>query len=157
MKKILIKKSETADTRSCDCTKVTKEQLLASSKSHISDVQQGMKLIADIIIQQGKDHDFDKLSDINKFYNDFKTNFQSTEWYENHKLINRHHLSPDNGVIPEDVNLIDVLEYLTDCIMAGLARTEIIYDIKISPEVLMTAFNNTISQLKNSIEVIEDN
>lgn len=32
MKKIQIKKSQTADTRTCDWSKVSKEQLLASSK-----------------------------------------------------------------------------------------------------------------------------
>jgi len=43
---INIKKSETADTRTCDWSKVTKEQLLRASRQHIDDVHRGLRLLA---------------------------------------------------------------------------------------------------------------
>jgi hypothetical protein len=39
---IPIRKSPTADTRTCDVTTVTKEQLLDSSRQHIQDVAKGL-------------------------------------------------------------------------------------------------------------------
>ena len=39
---IVIQQSKTADTRSCDFSKVSKEQLHASSIQHIEDVQKGV-------------------------------------------------------------------------------------------------------------------
>jgi len=39
---ITIQQSQTADTRTCDYTKVTKETLLASSRQHIGDVGSGL-------------------------------------------------------------------------------------------------------------------
>ena len=53
MKKIYIKKSQNADTRTCDWSKVTKETLLSDSKQHISDVKQGMRKLS---VQQENEH-----------------------------------------------------------------------------------------------------
>ena len=39
---IEIKQSKTADSRTCDWSKVTKEQLLESSIQHIGDIQKGL-------------------------------------------------------------------------------------------------------------------
>ena len=43
--KIEIEKSPTADTRTCDWSKVTKQELLKSSKMHIKDVIKGNGLV----------------------------------------------------------------------------------------------------------------
>jgi len=153
-KPIVIKKSPTADTRSCDCSEVTKQQLLSSSKQHINDVIKGMNFIAEYIKIQAKLHDYDKMEDIDRFYFDFKNNFETTGWYEDHKIVNRHHLSHDEG-IPKDVNLVDVLEYITDCVMAGLARTGKVYDITLDDKILQKAFKNTISLLMDKIKVVD--
>jgi hypothetical protein len=40
---IVIKPSKTADSRTCDFTKVTKDELLESSKQHISDIKRGFE------------------------------------------------------------------------------------------------------------------
>ena len=40
--KITIQESKSADTRSCDVTKVSKETLLAASHQHIGDVKKGL-------------------------------------------------------------------------------------------------------------------
>jgi len=55
--------------------------------------------------------------------------------------------------IPSDVNLIDVLDMIADCVMAGMARTGNVYPLDIKPDILMIAFNNTVELLKNKIIV----
>jgi len=55
--KIIIEKSPTADTRTCNTSKVTVEQLLDSSKMHIEDVKKGMNYVADLIKAAAEKHD----------------------------------------------------------------------------------------------------
>lgn len=152
---IKIKKSKTADTRSCDFSQVTKKQLLHSSKQHRSDVMDGMRFFMDELLDSSLCHDHDKLDDIDQFHDDFITGFKQTGWWDNHRKITRHHLLAEDGV-PEDVNLIDVLEMIVDCVMAGMGRTGTVYPLEIKPEVLMTAFQNTVELLKNEIIVDEN-
>ena len=76
---ISIRKSETADTRTCDFTKVSRETLLASSIQHVGDVHQALAFFAGEIVRAAGRHDYDKLSDIDGFHRDFKTGFAQTE------------------------------------------------------------------------------
>lgn len=69
--------------------------------------------------------------------------------------MNRHHLLQPDGV-PTDVNLIDVLDMIVDCVMAGMSRTGTVYPLTITDEVLRTAFSNTVDLLKNKIVVEKD-
>lgn len=149
---LYIKKSETADTRTCDVSKVSKETLIQSSCSHRRDVAKGLEFFINLLKEAARDHDIDKLKDIDTFYNDFKTKFEKHEWWDRHKLINRHHISDKEG-IPSDIDLVDVLEYITDCVMAGLARSGKVYELKIDSELLQKAFNNTVELLKSSVNV----
>lgn len=80
-----------------------------------------MGLFISMMYDAAVNHDHDKLTGINEFHSDFITNFEKTEWYENHKKVNRHHLLTQDGV-PQDVNLIDVLEMIVDCVMAGMGE-----------------------------------
>jgi len=155
---IHIQKSQTADTRSCDCTKVTKEQLLASSHQHIGDVQQAMNFFRARLWDAAFAHDPDKVSPegLDWFHSDFITGFVSHGWWDNHRKINRHHLGQDDGV-PEDVNLLDVLEYVADCVMAGMGRTGKVFPLEIKPEVLMRAFENTSKLLQEQVVVDRGN
>lgn len=105
---ITIKKSATADTRTCDFANTSVETLLESSKQHIRDVQQAMEFLGEKLHDAATVHDADKLTDILWFHADFVTGFKNTGWWDNHRKINRHHLSQADGV-PEDVNLLDVL------------------------------------------------
>src|SRR2546430_12361313 len=59
---IHISKSETADTRTCDFSTVTKETLLASSKQHIRDVREAHQFFSRLLAQAMIDHDTDKLT-----------------------------------------------------------------------------------------------
>lgn len=149
---IAIKKSQTADTRSCDFSKVTKETLIASSKQHIGDVRKAMAFFVELLMSAGEKHDHDKLTGIDHFHADFQTGFKQTGWLDNHRKVNRHHLDKPDGV-PNDVNLLDVLEMVADFTMAGMARTGSVFPITLPPEVLARALENTAKLLKDQIEV----
>lgn len=150
--KIIINPSKTADTRSCDWSAVSKEQLLASSIQHKGDIAKGFEFFKQMIEEAVVRHDHDKLTDIDGFHRDFQTGFKQTDWWDNHRKVNRHHLLHPDG-IPTDVNLVDVLDLIVDCVMAGLARSGTIYPITIAPETLMNAFENTVELLKSQITV----
>jgi hypothetical protein len=153
---IHIKKSETADTRTCDVSKVTKDQLLESSLQHIGDVQEGLEFFIGMLQKAESWHDFDKRNKegIDAFYKDFKNNFETTDWWDNHRKVNRHHLLQDDGV-PDDVNLVDVIEMIVDCVMAGMGRKGEVYPLDISPDVLMEAFRNTAKLLESQVVVYD--
>jgi hypothetical protein len=149
---IEIQKSETADTRSCDFANVSKDTLLASSRQHIGDVGQALAFFQGLITAAAVRHDYDKLTDIDGFHADFVTGFKQTGWWDRHRQLNRHHLLQPDGV-REDVNLIDVLDMIADCVMAGMARTGDVYPLNIDPAVLMRAFENTVRLLKKQVSV----
>lgn len=152
---ITIRKSPTADTRTCDYVHVSKETLLASSHQHINDVRKALAFFEYAIEDAGAVHDEDKISAIDQFHADFVTGFKEHSWWDNHRKVNRHHLLETDGV-PPDVNLIDVLDLIADCVMAGMARSGSVYELKINSEVLQTAFRNTVELLKVNVTVVAD-
>lgn len=150
---INIKPSPTADTRTCDFASVSKDTLLASSHQHIADVREGLRFLGSVLAKAAENHDFDKITDIDGFHRDFLTGFKQTEWWDRHRILNRHHINVDDG-IRSDVNLIDVLDFIVDCVMAGMARSGSVYPLKLSPELLEMAFQNTVDLLKNNVQVV---
>ena len=151
---ITIKKSPTADTRTCDYKNVTGEQLLKSSKQHINDVREGLNYFAAMLKIAAINHDHTKISGILQFHKEFINGFKTTEWWDNHRKVERHHLSSNDG-IPSDVDLIDVLEFIVDGVMAGLARSGEYRKEKIPEGLLQKAFNNTIDKLVKVTKVEE--
>lgn len=149
---ITIKKSPTADTRTCDFANTPKEVLLASSHQHIRDVNAGLFFFMERLHAAMELHDWDKIDQIDWFHQDFITGFKQTGWWDNHRKIHRHHLAQEDGV-PKDVNLIDIIEYITDCVMAGTARSGTVTEIKMTPELLQLAFQNTIELLKKNVKL----
>jgi hypothetical protein len=150
--KIKVMPSPTADTRTCDPSKVTRDQLLASSRKHIGDVREALYFFAGALRLAAERHDFDKITDIDSFHGDFVTGFSRTEWWDRHRKINRHHLEEADGV-PADVNLVDVLEYVADCVMAGMARSGSVWPLEIDPGMLVVAFKNTVELLASQVEL----
>jgi hypothetical protein len=140
---IQISKSKTADTRSCDFANVSKGQLLDSSRQHIGDVVKALAFFSGKLTEAAGEHDYDKLTAIDGFHADFLTGFKQTGWWDNHRKIHRHHIDKEDGV-PPDVNLIDVIEHISDCVMAGMARSGSVYELKLSDELLQRAFKNTV-------------
>ena len=55
------------------------------------------------------------------------------------------------------VNLLDVIEYISDCVMAGMARSGSVYGPEMPPELLERAFKNTVELLKAEVVVSEAN
>lgn len=165
--KITVKTSPTADTRNCDPSKVTKEQLLASSEQHITDVDRALAWMQDQLTIRTRlfyfnsgglsyHHAHDKISDIDGFHADFKGgNFVERDWYQNHIRVNRHHLNAEGGV-PDDVNLFDVLEMIADGAVAGKSRSGDVYPIELPNELLQTAVKNTLNMIMASIVVSSD-
>jgi len=155
MKAIEIRSSKTADTRTCDVSTVSKAQLYESSVQHIDDVRRALRFFIDRIEEAAERHDYDKLTDIAGFHADFLTKFEQTGWWDRHRKLNRHHLFQEDGV-PADVNLIDVLDLIADCVMAGMGRAGSVYALNIKPDVLMAAFQNTVALLQSRVAVIPD-
>ena len=149
---ICVRPSPTADTRTCDFRTVTKETLLASSRQHIEDVRAALAFFRSQVQLAGVVHDRDKVTDIDGFHADFLTGFTRTEWWDRHRKLNRHHLTHADG-IREDVNLIDVLDFIADCVMAGMARSGSVYPLHLAPELLERAFQNTVELLKAQVVV----
>lgn len=151
---IVIQESQTADSRTCDPSTVSRMELLQASQQHIGDVMQGMMFFAGLIGQAAGRHDADKLTDIEGFYANFLEKFAPghRDWLDRHYQKNRHHLDQTAGV-PADVNLIDVLDYITDQVMAGKARNGEVRPIGISLDVLHRAFLNTVQLLADVVVV----
>lgn len=149
---IEIDKSPTADTRTCDYANVTKETLKQSSHQHIGDVALALMFFQNRLTVAMQQHDPDKLTDIDGFHADFVTGFKEHSWWDRHRQLNRHHLNEADGV-RDDVNLIDVLDFIADCVMAGMARSGSVYPLHLSPDLLERAFQNTVELLKAQVKV----
>jgi hypothetical protein len=152
---IRIRKSATADTRSCDYANVSRQTLLESSVQHIGDVRRALSFFGAMLDEAATNHDTDKITDIDGFHRDFVTGFEQTAWWDAHRRLNRHHLLAADGV-PADVNLIDVLDMIADCVMAGMARTGSVYPLDIPQDVLRKAFENTVNLLIANVQVEQD-
>lgn len=159
MKKIKIYETKKADTRTLKEGEVFKESdVKKDTELHIEAVEKCGNFISEKIKEQFKEHDHTKLGKyLPAFTKALSTGFKGKEfkeldWWEIH-LTERHHL---NDKVPEDVNLIDVLEMISDCVSAGLARTGKVYDIDLPESVLKKAFQNTVKMIKDSIEVVKE-
>lgn len=152
---IRIKKSPTADTRTCDYAATSQQTLLDSSRQHIEDVQAALGFFVSMLLASGRAHDRDKITDIAGFHRDFLHGFAEpdyTEWWRQHRVLNRHHLTYADGT-PGDVDLIDVLDFIADCVMAGMARSGSVYPLKLDADLLERAFQNTVEKLKQQVVV----
>lgn len=151
---IRIRRNPTADTRTCDYTTVSKTELLRSSLQHIQDVRQALDFFADTLRGAALDHDADKIGDIDGFYAKFQTGvFDKGDWHLKHLQLTRHHLTYEEG-IPMDVNLLDVLEYVADCVMAGLSRKgQVDPPPTLPPALLERALQNTVALLTQEVVV----
>lgn len=148
---IIINKSPEADSRTSKKDSII-DDLRNSTISHIKDVTNGLDFISDLIKERGSKHDNTKISNMEEFNAALKSgHIKDTLWYKKHITQERHHLKSN---VPEDVNLVDVIEHVVDCTMAGLARSGDIYDIDLSPELLEVAVKNTVELLKKNTTVV---
>lgn len=160
MKKVFIKKNTLGDTRTAEHIP-TRYEFDRSNSLHIDDVRRLTESFCDEMITRISHHDWTKTSEpcATMFYDDMKANiedgkepFIDMEWYKLHINTERHHL---NDRVPEDVDLIDVVEMLVDCVSAGMARRRSVYDVTVSDDILQKAVANTVKKMINAVIVYE--
>lgn len=157
IEKVKIKRNTNGDTRVA--VKVpTFEKFKNANYSHWADVNNMMDSVSKEIRNTGANHDWTKIREPNQsmFYRDLcntiegRMNFEDGEWSKSHYSLERHHLLRN---CPENVNLIDVLEMICDCVCAGMARSGSVCDLEISPEILEAAVRNTVEMCKEAVEL----
>lgn len=158
-KPIVILETKHADSRALnEGEELKKEDVEFDTKAHIDSVKKCGDFISEKIKEQFKEHDHTKLGEhleeFTKALSSRKTNdeFKKLPWWKVH-LTERHHL---NDKAPNDVNLIDVLEMVCDCVSAGKARSGEVYPIEIDSKILQKAIKNTQKMLEDNIEVVSD-
>jgi hypothetical protein len=158
MNKTKIKKNNLGDTRTADrCPTFT--EFNRANEDHANEVKEMMRNIGEEIREAGRHHDYTKLWEPNRslFYRELCAkiegkidSFEDGEWYPMHCRTERHHI---NNHCPDDVNLIDVLEMICDCVCAGMARSGNVYPVNISSEILQKAVKNTVEMCIESVEI----
>lgn len=152
---IIIEKNPNGDTRTAP-KDISFEQFQVANDMHREDVRNVMHYLAYLINRAGLCHDVTKKSEKEMFYNNFLstmnngTDFVKDEWYQMHVNTERHHLL---SRCPDDVNLVDVLEMIADCVCAGIARSGEIRDLEINSDILERAVKNTVDLIVKEIDV----
>ena len=156
-KKIVIENTQNADSRTAN-EKLSKETLEKATIIHREEVSKLMNWLSDKIIDRGIRHDYTKSIYFDEFADEVlkphtDDEFKNAHWYQNHIFEERHHL---NANCPLDVNLIDVIEMICDCIAAGKGRsgrtTPAFLKLK-DPTLLERAYWNTVKMLDDITEV----
>lgn len=149
---LYINKEPNADSRSAK-KDPTLAELKRATEAHIEHVQMGLGFFAELLKKAGEDHDNTKISRMGEFHQALTSGkIKNSDWYEDHVTEERHHLKTK---VPKNVTLVDVFEHLTDCVMAGMARSGEVYDVDIDPRILEEAAKNTVELLKKNITVGE--
>lgn len=142
---VVIHKNPNGDTRTAPKGIAFKE-FQEANNSHIADVANVMIELSEKIKEKGHRHDWTKKSEEKMFYNDFiesmagGMDFVSGNWYQLHVNEERHHLL---SKCPEDVNLLDVIEMIADCVCAGKTRSGEVRNLEISTDILEKTLKNT--------------
>lgn len=159
MDKVKIKKNTNGDTRVAERIPDFYE-FSDANLSHKEDVRNMMGAVADMIADAGRNHDWTKIKEPyrSNFYRDLcntiegRIKFEDGRWNKDHYALERHHLLMR---CPDDVNLIDVIEMICDCVCAGMARSGEVRDLEISEDILQKAARNTVEMCKEAV-VLED-
>ncbi|MCK9236264.1 MAG: hypothetical protein M0Q41_13355 [Bacteroidales bacterium] len=154
MKIVPIYATPNADTRSLK--ELDYDLVHSDTIKHIVGVHLVLEELANQLNRKGLYHDHTKIMHFEDFFAALSTGktgeeFYKLDWWKLH-LTERHHL---NQSVPEDVNLLDVLEMIVDCVCAGKARSGEVYPINLSNELLQKALANTVDMLKKNIKVIK--
>ena len=154
-----INKLPSTNSREAKKGNISFEDFSNETNIHREDVKNVLYFLASKLEEAGDKHDWTKKERERQFYDSFTAakekglDFKKDAWYKYHVTTERHHIASH---VAKDINLIDVLEMISDCCCAGLARSGEIRDIEIKPDVLMKAFNDTVQLTKDSIKLDED-
>lgn len=151
---IRIYKNSNGDSRTAP-KDVSFEAFQEANDMHIQDVKNVMNELAYMLMKQGDKHDWTKKIYERLFYSNFLAtindgkDFVNNTWYQEHITAERHHLT---SKCPEDVNLLDVLEMIVDCVCAGKARSGEIRPLEIDDKTLKKALDNTVNMVNSMIK-----
>ena len=160
MKPVKIVRNSIGDTRTADRVPTFME-FTESNRLHRKDVRNMMQELSYDIKTAGEHHDDTKVDEPHRslFYRELCAkiegkidSFTDGEWYPMHCQTERHHL---NQRCPDDVNLIDVLEMICDCVCAGMARSGAVYPVTIPSEILQKAVENTVNMCIDSVSLTD--
>lgn len=155
MKKIKIKHNPNGDSRTVTAPAAFSDFHKADT-DHIKDVNAVIKALANRLRVQGKIHDNTKLKYEDEFYENYlddiinKKDFVSNTWYQKHVHTEKHH---PLSCCHDDINLLDIIETIVDCVCAGKARSGEIRSLEFDAEILNKAVNNTVKLIDEMIEV----
>lgn len=155
MNKVIIKRNTNGDTRVAEKVP-TFSEFSDANTLHAEDVKSMMIAIADMVKEAGRNHDWTKKYEPYKsnFYRDLcntiegRIKFEDGQWNKDHYALERHHLLRR---CPDDVNLIDVIEMICDCVCAGMARSGEVRELEISEDILLKAVRNTVEMCKEAV------
>lgn len=153
---VVINPNPNGDTRTAP-KDVTFEQFQEANDMHRLDVKHIMWRLSEIIMEIGDAHDITKKTREREQYQDFFNtvfngmDFKTLPWYRMHTSAERHHLL--DGHYPQDVNLLDVLEMISDNVAAGLARSGEVRVAEIEPWMLKLAYENTIKLIEGMCQL----
>ena len=108
--------------------------------------------------EQVQNHDYTKTKNIDEYTRALKTSFANDvitgeNWRDMHYKKERHHL---NNHVPDDVNLLDVMEMICDVVAAARARHGYVLEpVTIPADVLQRAFKNTVNLVLDNTETAE--
>jgi len=152
MDKVFMKKNTLGDTRTAEYMP-SREEFNDANERHIDDVKNLTRSFCDEMLERISHHDWTKVVEphATMFYDNMKANiedgkepFVDMEWYKLHVNYERHHL---NDCVPDDVDLIDVVE--------SMARSGSVYDVTVPDDVLQKAVANTVKKMINAVIVYE--
>ena len=153
----IIYKNSNGDTRTAP-KNVTFKEFQKANDMHREDVKNTMNEVAFLLMEKGKKHDWTKKDYEEMFYNNFLstlnngTNFIEDEWYQLHIEKEKHHLA---SKCHDDVDLLDVIEMVVDCVCAGKARSGEIRGLEINQEILDKALKNTVKKINEMVKCEE--
>ena len=154
---VRVKRNGNGDTRTADHIP-DMDDFMEANVSHVNDVNEFCKQYSDILRMRGMNHDRTKFTYAYQFYRDFcdvlenkEKDFTDMEWHKQiHIVEERHHLTSN---CPDDVNLIDVMEMVIDCVCAGMARSGKVRPLEISDDILRKAVANTAKEIEEAIQL----
>lgn len=156
MNKVRIKRNSSGDSRTAKSVP-TFEEFHNANQMHINDVERTMSEVGWEILRRGEQHDITKTVLEKMFYRDMVdtiengTEFTDGQWAKIHYFdsCERHHLSRN---VPDDVNIIDVIEMICDCVCAGKARSEKEYvNVEFDAFTLLKAYENTVKLINDTV------
>ena len=155
--KIILRKNPFGDTRTAP-KDTDFDSFSEATDWHRNEVKNVMMRLGYLAALAGEKHDWTKKTYEDEFFKDFvdglngKIEFVDGTWWPKHISMERHHL---NSKVPDDVNLIDVLEMVVDCTCAGLTRSGKVRPVEIDAKVLEKAVTNTVELIKDITEVVD--